>query len=244
MAIRIGLIGDYSPEVTAHVAIPKALALAAREPGGEIETTWLATESVARDVEQLSSFDGLWCVPASPYASMDGALSAIRFAREQGLPFLGTCGGFQHAVIEYARNVLGYTEADHGESNPTSTMPLIAPLSCPLVGANGAIRLKEGSRVSRIYGKDEIAEEYYCNYGVNVRYQSLLEGGGMKVTGVDAEGEPRIVELIEHPFFIATLFQPERSALAGIMHPLVSAYVQAAYSPVHAPPNERIQLAR
>lgn len=228
MTIKIGLVGDYSPEVTAHVAIPKALALAADDTGDKVEVTWLATESIARDAEQLSSFDALWCVPASPYASMDGALTAIRFARERRLPFLGTCGGFQHAIIEYARNVLGYTEADHAESNPTAAMQLIAPLSCSLVGAEGTIKLEERSRIHRIYGEGEIAEQYHCNYGVAVRYRSLLETGEMKVTGVDAEGDPRVVELIEHPFFIATLFQPERSALAGIVHPLIRAYVQAA----------------
>nr|MBA2645354.1 hypothetical protein [Pyrinomonadaceae bacterium] len=71
MAIRIGLVGDYSPQVTAHVAIPQALALAANEARCEIETTWLATETIAQDIRQFSSFDALWCVPASPYASMD-----------------------------------------------------------------------------------------------------------------------------------------------------------------------------
>ncbi len=90
------------------------------------------------------------------------------------------------------------------------------------------IKLKEGSHISRIYGEDEIVEQYHCNYGVNVRYQSLLETGEMKVTGVDIEDEPRVVELANHPFFIATLFQPERSALSGTVHPLIRAYVQAA----------------
>jgi CTP synthase (UTP-ammonia lyase) len=242
MTVQIGLIGDYSPEVTAHVAIPKALAIAANDTGAKVDVTWLPTESIAQDIEQLSSFNGLWCVPASPYASMDGALSAIRFARERNRPFLGTCGGFQHALIEYVRNVLEYAEADHAESNPTATMPLIAPLSCSLVGATGTIKLKEGSHISRIYGEDEVVEQYHCNYGVNVRYQSLLELGEMKVTGVDAEGEPRIIELVGHPFFIATLFQPERSALVGIRHPLINAYVQAALSSTHAPPNKSLNL--
>ena len=230
MKLKIGLIGDYSPEVTAHVAIPQALALAASGMESEIEASWLATESLADDIGQLSSFDGLWCVPASPYRSMEGALAAIRFAREEVRPFLGTCGGFQHALIEYARNVLGMAEADHVESNPTTAMPLIAPLSCSLVEAHGVIKLKDGSNVRRIYGADEIVEQYHCNYGVNARYQSLLESSEMKVTGVDAEGEARVVELAGHPFFIATLFQPERSALSGKAHPLIVAYVQAAAS--------------
>jgi len=228
ITLQIGLIGDYSAEVTAHIAIPKALAIAAKDTGVKIELTWLATEGIAQNIAQLSFFDALWCVPASPYASIDGALSAIQFAREQGCPFLGTCGGFQHTLIEYVRNALGYAMADHAESNPTTTMPLIAPLSCSLVEAKGTIKLKEGSRISHIYGKDEIIEQYHCNFGFNSRYQTLLETGEMKVTGVDVEGEPRVVEIVRHPFFIATLFQPERSALTGISHPLIRAYVQAA----------------
>lgn len=121
-------------------------------------------------------------------------------------------------------------------------MQLIAPLSCSLVGANGTIKLKEGSHISRIYGKNEIVEQYHCNYGIDVRYQSLLESGRMKVTGVDMEDEPRVVELIEHRFFIATLFQPERSALSGIVHPLISAYLQAALSSTYAQPNKSLNL--
>jgi CTP synthase (UTP-ammonia lyase) len=228
MTIQIGLIGDYSPKVTAHIAIPQALAIAANDTGIKVNVTWLPTESLAQDLEQLSSFNGLWCVPASPYASMDGALSAIRFAREGNRPFLGTCGGFQHALIEYARNVLGYAEAEHAETNPDAAMPLIAPLSCSLVEANGTIKFKEDSLIRTIYGKDEAVEQYHCNYGVNVRYQKLLETGEMKITGVDVEGEPRVVELAGHPFFVATLFQPERSALSGIVHPLIRSYLQAA----------------
>lgn len=234
MTIHIGLIGDYSPEVTAHVAIPKALAMTAKDIGIEVETTWLPTENIAANIQCLSSFDGLWCVPASPYKDMDGALAAIRFAREQGRPFLGTCGGFQHALIEYARNVLKFAEADHAESNPTATLALIAPLSCSLVEAEGTIKLKQNSRIKSVYGADEIVEKYHCNYGVNMRYRSLFEAGELQVTGVDAEGEPRVVELGGHPFFIATLYQPERSALSGIVHPLIREYVQAASAQVHS----------
>jgi CTP synthase (UTP-ammonia lyase) len=214
----------------AHLAIPKALALAANETASDFEAAWLATETIAQHRERLASFDALWCVPGSPYRSMEGALLAIQFAREQGCPFLGTCGGFQHALIEYARNVLGFAAADHAESNPTATVPLIAPLSCSLVGATGAIKLRADSRIRRIYGKEEAVEQYHCSFGLNARYQSLLASGEMHVTGQDAEGQPRVVELAGHPFFIATLFQPERSASSGIVHPLLRAYVQAASS--------------
>jgi CTP synthase (UTP-ammonia lyase) len=228
-ALRFGLIGDYKPQVTAHVAIPKALALASEAEGRGVEATWVATSSLGDDPgERLAPFDALWCVPASPYANTEGALRAIRFARERRVPFLGTCGGFQHALLEYVRNVLGRAEAEHAETSAAAEMPLIAPLTCSLVGAQGNVRFAEGSRVREIYGDGEAVEDYNCSYGFNPRYVSLLEGGPMKVTGVDGEGGVRVVELSGHPFFVATLFQPERSALARRAHPLVRAFVRAA----------------
>ncbi|HEX8685488.1 MAG TPA: CTP synthase [Pyrinomonadaceae bacterium] len=228
-AARVGLIGDYDPEVRAHVAIPLALALASREEGRAAEAEWVATSSLGDfPYEWLARFDALWCVPASPYANMEGALGAIRFARERRVPFLGTCGGFQHAVIEYARNVLGHAEAEHAETSPEAAMPLVAPLACALVGARGRVRFAAGSRVRRSYGAEQAVEEYNCSYGFNPRYLSLLESGGMRVTGADDEGGVRAVELPGHPFFVATLFQPERSAFGGRAHPLVRAFVRAA----------------
>jgi CTP synthase (UTP-ammonia lyase) len=225
--IRIALIGDNSPQVRAHVAIPQALELAARVAGCRVAPSWIATPLLEHGTEQLSVFDGIWCVPGSPYASMEGALNAIRFAREEGIPLLGTCGGFQHALIEYARNVLGLAEADHAESNAAAAMPLIAPLACSLVGTEGTIALQPGSRISAVYGRDETVEQYHCSYGLNPRYLPVLDAGPLRVTGKDANGEVRVVEMGRHPFFIATLYQPELSALAGVTHPLVTAYVQA-----------------
>src|SRR5258708_3655402 len=117
--VTIGLVGDYDAAVLAHQAIPLALRHAADTLNVDVECAWLATDGI-RSTAQLAGYKGLWCVPASPYRSMDGALVAIRYARENKLPFLGTCGGFQHTVIEYARNVLGWSDADHGETNPTA----------------------------------------------------------------------------------------------------------------------------
>ena len=159
---------------------------------------------------------------------MTGALRAIRFARESGTPFLGTCGGFQHALIEYARNVLHLAEADHAESNPSASLPLIAPLTCSLVGAKGMIYLQHGSRARAIYGRKEIVEGYNCSYGLNAAYQSRLDDGALRTSGADAVGATRIVELAGHPFFMATLFQPELSAFENRAHPLILRFVQAA----------------
>ena len=230
-SIQIGLVGDYNPEVKAHAAIPKALAFAGETIGCKIDPFWIHTTSIIDPLDsRLAASDGLWCVPASPYASMDGALRAIRFAREIQRPFLGTCGGFQHAILEFARNVLGQAQADHAESNPRTPMPLISPLSCSLVEVSGRILFKPGSRVARIYGCAEATEAYHCNYGVNPRFRSLLDDSGMKIAGVDEHNDARIVELEDHPFFMGTLFQPERSAFKGLAHPLIVEFVRAAAS--------------
>jgi CTP synthase (UTP-ammonia lyase) len=223
-AIRIGLVGDESPAVRAHAAIPRALALAGAELGVSVEPTWLPTDAPAA----LHVFDGLWCVPGGPYASFDGVLAAIRWAREQERPFLGSCGGFQHALIEYARHVLGLADADHTESNPAATTPLVTPLVCSLVGVTAKIQLRAGSRVAAAYGQLDIVEGFHCRYGLNPQYAHTLASGPLVVSGVDGEGEVRSVELDGHPFFVATLFQSELVALEGKTPPLARALVRAA----------------
>jgi CTP synthase (UTP-ammonia lyase) len=236
ITIRIALVGDYSSEVPAHRAIPGALERAASLLGQAVAPTWIASPAWDHDpAGGAAAYNGLWCVPGSPYASMDGALGAIRAAREGDIPFLGTCGGFQHALIEYVRNVRGHADADHAESNPDTTLPLIAPLACPLRGARGTIRFTPGSRAHAIYDREEATEEYYCGYGVNPPLESMLEDGALHISGRDAEGAARVVELDGHPFYIATLFQPERATLAGGTHPLINAFVASALARIAAP---------
>ncbi len=227
--IRIGLIGDRNPAVRAHAAIPRALEAAAG-PGIVPEIRWLPTSSLARDAAaEAAGLDGLWCVPGSPYASLEGALAAIRFARESSRPFLGTCGGFQHALLEYARNVLGISGADHAESNPSAAIPLISPLACSLAGKKGRVHFRRGSRVAVFYGSSEAVEEYQCSFGLNPKYAARFDDGRLSVTGVDDDGNARVVEMNEHPFFLATLFQPELSALrkGAPPHPLIAAFLSA-----------------
>jgi CTP synthase (UTP-ammonia lyase) len=226
----IALIGDYDPEVTAHRAIPLAVELASREtePTG---ITWLSTEALASMPDDaLSRYAGFWCVPGSPYKNMDGALRAIRFAREQERPFLGTCAGFQHAMIEFARSVLGFLDADHRESNPTAWLPLIAALQCTLVEVEDRIFLQKGSRAARIYGQTVINERYHCRFGLNQEHAAKFESESLRITGVDQNGEARVAELENHPFFFGTQFQPERASLLGRNHPLIAAFVAAVRS--------------
>ena len=231
----IALVGDHDPDVVAHRAVPKALGLAALSLGRPVDAVWVATEEVAADEEgALGHVDAIWVVPASPYRSMEGALAAIRRARERGMPFLGTCAGFQHACIELARDVCGLEDADHAETNPGGGTLVVSPLACALRGEAGRVRLEEGSRIREIYGAGEIEEEYMCGFGLNPEYRESLERGGMRFTAFDPDGSPRALELPGHPFFIATLFQPERAALHAHTPPLARAFVHAATT-VRAP---------
>jgi CTP synthase (UTP-ammonia lyase) len=227
MALRIGLVGERNEAIIAHRAIPLALARAAEGRGVDLEPAWLATDALA-DGFDARAFAGLWCVPGSPYRSMEGALRAIRSAREHGVPFLGTCGGFQHALIEYARNVLGWDDAEHAETAPGAPRAVIAPLACALVEQRGSVRFTPGSRIARAYGADAADEGYHCRYGLNPALERELLAGALRATAHAAAGEVRAVELDGHPFFVATLFQPERAALRGMAPPLVVAFLRAA----------------
>ena len=224
--LHLALIGDYNPDVIAHQAIPVALQQAADALGLTVHFRWLETDTLSATSE-LQGFDGFWCVPASPYRDTDGALHAIRFAREQRRPFLGTCGGFQHAVLEYARNVLGWADAEHGELAPNAQRAVIAPLSCALVEASDTVRLAAYTRIADAYGTLEIHEGYRCRYGINPDFASALLEGALIPCGHDSAGDLRAVELLDHPFFVATLFQPERAALQGVTPPLAIALLKA-----------------
>ncbi len=185
--VLMGLIGDCDAMVPAHQAIPIALQLAADAAVVEVKLQWVPTEEV-RSVARVSAYDGLWCVPASPYQNMEGALLAIQYARESGLPFLGTCGGFQHAVIEYARNVLGWADAEHAETAPDAIRPVIAPLACALVEATGTVRFFPNSRIAKAYGTEEATEGYRCSYGLNPAFQAALVSGPLRAAADDATG--------------------------------------------------------
>jgi CTP synthase (UTP-ammonia lyase) len=227
---RIALIGDYCASVTAHIAIPLALELAAGSLHAQVEPVWIHTSRLAGEEElrTLRGYQGIWCVPASPYANTEGAISAISIARTENIPFLGTCGGFQHAMVEYFRNVLGAAGASHAELDPQAENPVISRLACPLVEVTGAIRLIPGSLAHRLYGADRIVEGYRCSYGLNPDFAHWIrDRDGLQVEGTDDAGGIRIVRLPRHPFFLATLFQPERSALKGLVHPLIRAFVAA-----------------
>ena len=230
MSPVIALVGDYSPDVTAHRAIPRALELAAADLGRPVTWRWLPTAEIHDAAGQLADFAAVWVVPASPYANMDGALAAIRFARETKRPFLGTCGGFQHALIEFARNVLGLAAADHAETNPSADTLVVTRLTCSLVEATNTLRLVPDTILHAAYGRDTTTEGYRCNYGPAPGHCAAFERAGLRFSAFDEGGEIRAAELpaATHPFFVGTLFQPERAALRGELPPLVRAFVHAA----------------
>ena len=229
MGINIALIGDYNAQVIAHQAIPKALVYSSEFIRKNINYEWIDTEKIGNDIEtQFKNYNGIWVVPASPYKNMNGVLNVIKYARENKIPFLGTCGGFQHAMIEYFRNVIGYKIADHIESNSNSEMPLISQLTCSLIEKEGEIFLKENTRIMDLCKTTKLTEKFHCNYGFNSKYIDHLNKSKLKISGVDINEEIRIVELEDHPFFIATLFQPERSALSKKNHPIINSFVSSS----------------
>ena len=233
--LQVALIGDYNPQVIAHQAIAQSLEALARQLADELRWDWIGTETITDAKGQLAVYDAVWCVPASPYLSMEGALTAIHFARETGRPFLGTCGGFQHAVIEFARNVMGLAEANHAESAPDAELLVIKPLTCSLIEHTDTIKLEEGSWVADLCGANETQGTYRCSYGLDADFAARLRNTTLKTTGRDEAGDARVIELQGHPFFIATLFQPERAVLTEEVHPLVSGFIAAAEQCVHLP---------
>jgi CTP synthase (UTP-ammonia lyase) len=230
-SINIAVIGDFNPENRSHINTNHALGHVENRLGINVNVEWAPTPEL-QDAEAaskvLDKYSGVWGSPGSPYRSMEGALNGIRFAREMGVPFIGTCGGFQHAIIEYARNVLGYSEADHEESNPYASELFVSKLVCSVFDKTLTVNLKAGSRARTLVGKDQINEHYYCNFGVNPDYKELIDQGGLRVTGVDPDGEARVIELPDHRFFIGTLFLPQDSSTAEAPHPLIISFVEAA----------------
>lgn len=227
--IRVGIIGDFDPNFRPHASTDEALGHAAGDAGVAVEVEWLPTPPLEQHAaETAQRFDALWCAPGSPYQSLTGALKAIRLAREEGWPFIGTCGGFQHVVIEYARNVLGFADAQHAEYDPYASNLFISELTCALAGQQMRVEIKPDSKVRGFYGAGEAEEQYYCNFGLNPEHQSLIHEGGLCVVGVDQDGEARILEVPEHAFYVATLFVPQVTSSAEQPHPLIVAYLRAA----------------
>jgi CTP synthase (UTP-ammonia lyase) len=219
---KLALVGDRSPSVRAHGRIPMLIDALRRREGIVLDPYWIPSTE-ARD---LSGFDGIWVVPGSPYRDPDGVVDAIATARTQGIPFLGTCGGFQHAVLHLARDLAGLTNANHAEYGLSETDVIVA-LECTLVGHEGPITYTPGTRIAQIAGVERSLERYHCAYGIAPAYVQVLEDAGVTFGAHDADGAPRALELSGHPFFLGTLFQPELAGDGTRAHPVIRAFAEA-----------------
>jgi CTP synthase (UTP-ammonia lyase) len=228
--LRVGIVGDHRPDYPPHVATDAAVAHASNAAGLPADAIWIGTDELAtaETVDVLEGYDALIVAPGSPYRSQHGALAAIEYARINDVPLLGTCGGFQHVVLEFARNVLGFADAEHAEYDPYGSLLFVTPLSCSLEGKTMTVHIEDGSRAAAAYRSSTAVEHYYCNFGLNPEHLDTLVRAGLRVTGTDQDGEPRVLELPDHPFFVATLFVPQTSSSPTSPHPLVLTLIEAA----------------
>lgn len=239
-SLRIGILGDFNPEFRSHHATNDSLQHTARKLEFKVDSEWLPTPSLLGPgaAATLDSFDGLLAAAGSPYKSFDGMLKGIEYARVHDRPFIGTCGGFQYALIECARNVLGILDATTAEEDPQAKNIIIHPVACAvpnrapnapkLSGVMNQIHLRPGSFLAKHYGKELIEEEFFCNYEVNPDFEWMAMEAGFPIVARGSNEECRAIESPAHSFFIATLFQPQLSSREDTPHPLLMAFLQAA----------------
>jgi CTP synthase (UTP-ammonia lyase) len=220
--IRIAVLGDRNLDYVTHRELDAALALFP----GWADGAWVATDGEV-DV-MLDAADGVWVVPGTPYRDDDAVYAAIGRAREEGLPLLGTCGGFQYAVVELARSLAGI-DARHAETDPDADAPVVAPLACSLIGEERTVSCVPGTRLAAICGVEPFVGFHWCSYGLAGDFEESLAAAGVVVSARAPDAGVEGIELPSHPFFLATLFQPQVGALASRpLHPLIAAFLDAA----------------
>ena len=223
MATRIALVGDEQPNHPSHRELNAVRALFA----SDVESVWVPTD--APEASDLSGYHGVWLVPGSPYASDEAAYRAITWAREQDVPFLGTCGGMQYAVLELFRNLLGVADASHAESDGGSVSNVVTALTCSLQGELRDIHPVAGTRFSRLVGGRAFPGMHYCSFASDPeKLEQLIEVGvSVQATAEDAGAE--VIELSSKRFFMASMFQPQVGALSGEpLHPLIGEFIRSA----------------
>jgi CTP synthase (UTP-ammonia lyase) len=230
-ALAIAIVGDYDCESRGHSTTYAGLHHAARTLNAALDLRWVSTtDCEGRAGVSLRHADGVFITTGSPYLSLRGALDAIAFARTSGIPTIGTCGGFQHMALEYARGVLGCADAGHAEyaaDAEHSDRLFVTKLQCSLAGKTFDVQLEPNSRAGRSYDAPRAEERYYCSFGLRAERVPELERAGLRISGRDGEGEPRILELADHPFFIGTLFVPQARSTPQAPHPLLVSYLRA-----------------
>ena len=220
--IRIAVLGDRNLEYVTHRELDAALGLFPDWARGE----WVATDSDVTGA--LDRADGVWLTPGTPYRDDAAAFAAIRHARESGLALLGTCGGFQYIVVELARSLAGI-DAHHAETDPHAEALVAAPLACSLIGEERPVTCVPGTRLAELCGTEPFVGFHWCSYGLSDDFVDPLTAAGVGVSAHAPDAGVEAIELPDHPFFVATLFQPQVGALAGRpLHPLIGAFLEAA----------------
>jgi CTP synthase (UTP-ammonia lyase) len=238
-SISIGIIGDFNPEKPSHIATDAALKHAADFLSLNVKTEWLGTGNLRRKSvkDTVGQYQGLFAAPGTPYFFADGAIKGIRLAREMNIPFLGTCGGYQYTLLEFARNVAGMTNAAHTELAPQTDMPLLIKIACAVDKTKGKVPRMQGTfdinlvpetEAFKCYGKTKISESYSCNYELNPDYQGRLVESGLTISGRDDDGKARIFEVHNKRFFIATGFLPQLNSTPENPHPLILSFLKSA----------------
>ena len=226
MTTSIVVVGDRDTSLLTHRELDAAIA---RMPTS-VHARWVGTERLPLGDE----FDAVWLGPGTPYRDDDAVYALIRDVRERGIPFLGTCGGFQYSLVEFARNVAGIAEAAHEESDPGAREPVVGLLGCSLVGARRTVTPVPGTRLAATTGTDPLVAFHWCNYGLSPGWIDRLQDAGLVVSAHAEDAGVEGIELPSHPFFIATLFQPQVGAAnGGPLHPLIGALCAAARERAH-----------
>jgi CTP synthase (UTP-ammonia lyase) len=226
--VRIAVVGDENVAYPSHREINAVLSLL----GDDVDAQWLPTDG--DQVRDLRAFNGIWLTPGSPYANDSAAYDAVRWARERNVPFLGTCGGLQYAVIEYFRNVLGVPSASHAESDEVDGSNVVRALACSLDGQERVVRPIAGTRFSGLMNDEPFVGMHYCNFGPAPDALDRLVQGDMVIEATAQDADAEVIELPSNRFFMLSLFQPQIGALAGKpLHPLLREFVRCARE--HAP---------
>ncbi len=238
--VTITLVGKYTQLHDAYLSVVEALKHGGIASHANVHLKWVDSELVTEEnvAEYLSDVDGVLVPGGFGNRGIEGMITAIRYARENKIPFLGLCLGMQLTIVEYARNVLGYHDAHSIEMNPNTMHPVIAlmPDQDGIEDIGGTLRLgaypcvlADGSKAQELYGEKEISERHRHRYEVNNDFRKALTENGMVLSGVSPDG--RIVEMVElsdHPFYIATQAHPEFKSRPNRPHPLFRGLIAAA----------------
>ena len=238
--IKIGLVGKYIELKDSYKSIAESFNHSGAANDCKVQIEWIHSESINDDnvAEKLKGLKGILVAPGFGQRGIEGKISAIKYARENGVPFFGICLGMQCAVIEFARNVLGFKDANSTEMNPGTTNPVIDLLEAQkkVTNKGGTMRLgaypcniKSDTKTFEVYRKKEISERHRHRYEFNNEYLSDFEKAGMIASGINPEsGLVEIVELKNHPWFVGVQFHPEYKSTVANPHPLFVNFVRAA----------------